>query len=539
MGRRVIIVGSGPAGAQAAKQAVEDGLDVMMVDVGIDDEASRALIPSGSFEEIRRTDPEQFRYFVGSISADSLTGVRAGAQLTPPRAFAVRDAETLAPMINHNFSPMRSFALGGLGAAWGTGCYTYNDYEAARAGLSFESLAPFYDAVAQDIGISGALEDDTAGDFLRCRPIQPPQPLDTNASVLFDSYKAKREAIVAQGLKLGRSPIAMLSEALERDGIRRDANPLDDMDFYSDASRSLYRPRYTVEALLRRENFQYVRNALALAFRDEPDGVRLACRNTATGESFELRADRVILACGAFGTTTLVLRSLAHFDERVILLSNPYHYLASVNLPMLGRPAAGRRHSSGQLNGLLAPQLHPSDSLLVTFFSYRSLLLFKLVKEMPLPPSLGLLAARLLQTALTVVGVHHPEVPGPGKWMALRRGGEDGVLETSYERGVEQDRDIASHLAQTMRALRMLRCIPLTVIDPGNGASIHYAGGLRITADARDRLGTGPDGKLHAAPNVYVGDSANWLWLPAKGPTLTLMAGARRTASAVAAGLSR
>jgi len=532
--RQVIIVGSGPSGTQAAKQAVDEGLDVTMVDVGIDDEQTRSLIPAGTFDELRRNDPEQFRYFVGEISAEALTGVRAGAQLTPPRAFAVRDAEKLAPMINHNFSPMRSFALGGLGAAWGTGCYTYNERELERTGLADTPLRPFYDAVVRDIGISGAIDDDTAEEFLGCRPVQPPQPLDTNARVLFATYHRRRDAVRRRGLLLGRSPIAMLSEPLERDGLRRDANSLDDMDFYSDSTRSLYRPRYTIEELIRRKNFRYVGGTLALVFHHEEDGVRLTCRDLSTGETFELEARRLILAAGAMGTTTLVLRSLGRYDERVPLLSNPYNYIPCVNLPMLGRPAADRRHSSGQLNGVLAPARHPEDTLLVTFFSYRSLLLFKLVKEMPLPPRLGLFAARLLQTALTIVGVHHPESPSSHKWMSLRRLGKDGVLETSYAMSGAQEQDVRDHLAQTRRVLRSLRCVPFAVIDPGNGASIHYAGGLRITQDARDPLGTSSAGQLHAAPHVYAGDSANWLWLPSKGPTLTLMAAARRVAAAVA-----
>lgn len=535
---RLIVVGSGPAGAQAAKRAVADGLSVTMVDVGIDDERTRARIPSGGFEEIRQTDPDQFRYLVGDLSPKELAGVRAGAQLTPPRAFAVDRAQELAPMINHGFSPMRSFALGGLGAAWGTGCYTFNDDELERAGLAAAaSLLPFYDEVAADIGISGALDDDTAPEFLRCRPIQAPQPIDTNASVLFETYKKKRAAFRARGFSLGRSSLAMLSQPLDRGSFRRLPNPLDDMDFYSDESRSLYRPRYTIEELKLRENFRYVPDTLALAFRDDGRGVTLACRNVSTGEAFELQAERLIVAAGAMGTTTLVLRSFGRFDERAPLLSNPYHYIPSLNLRMLGRPSANRRHSYAQLIGVLAPSDAAAGLLVVTFFSYRALLLFKVVKELPLPASLGLLATRFVQTALTIVGVHHPERGSGQKWMALRRGGDDGLLETSYELSVAEQKAVRRQLSETRSMLSALRCVPLTTIDPGSGSSIHYAGGLRITGDRNDALGTDADGRLHAAQNVYVADSANWLWLPAKGPTMTLMAVARRVAAAVAADL--
>jgi hypothetical protein len=72
----------------------------------------------------------------------------------------------------------------------------------------------------------------------------------------------------------------------------------------------------------------------------------------------------------------------------------------------------------------------------------------------------------------------------------------------------------------------------LTVVDPGNGASIHYAGTLPFRSEPDD-LATAPDGYLFANERVYVGDSASWTFLPAKGPTLTIMAHARTIAATV------
>ena len=41
-------------------------------------------------------------------------------------------------------------------------------------------------------------------------------------------------------------------------------------------------------------------------------------------------------------------------------------------------------------------------------------------------------------------------------------------------------------------------------------------------------LRTAPSGKLNQTRHVFLADSAPWTFLPAKGPTLTLMANARR-----------
>ena len=82
-----------------------------------------------------------------------------------------------------------------------------------------------------------------------------------------------------------------------------------------------------------------------------------------------------------------------------------------------------------------------------------------------------------------------------------------------------------------MRLLLRLGVVPYGRIDPGAASSIHYAGTLPVgTGPAPTR----PDGRLEAAPRVYVGDSSSWRFLPAKGLTFTLMANALRVADHVA-----
>ena len=80
-----IVVGSGPAGANAAAALVEQGRRVLMLDVGDVDEKYEALIPPRTFREIHEGDTQQHRYFLGDDCEGMPTrGVRVGAQLTPP-----------------------------------------------------------------------------------------------------------------------------------------------------------------------------------------------------------------------------------------------------------------------------------------------------------------------------------------------------------------------------------------------------------------------------------------------------------------------
>ena len=81
--------------------------------------------------------------------------------------------------------------------------------------------------------------------------------------------------------------------------------------------------------------------------------------------------------------------------------------------------------------------------------------------------------------------------------------------------------------------LRRLGCWAYSRIRCGNGASIHYAGTLPWGRDAGSPVEVDGDGRLAAMPGVYIGDSATWRFLPAKGLTLTLMANALRIADRI------
>jgi choline dehydrogenase-like flavoprotein len=61
----VIVVGSGPGGANAAARLVEGGRRVLLLDFGNRDEHYAGLVPERPFHEIRREDPAQHRYFLG------------------------------------------------------------------------------------------------------------------------------------------------------------------------------------------------------------------------------------------------------------------------------------------------------------------------------------------------------------------------------------------------------------------------------------------------------------------------------------------
>ncbi len=533
----VIVLGSGPAGAIAAAELLEQGRSVHLVHLGHDDTIYRDLIPDAPFSTVRRDVADQSLWWLGADDEGIPTGkVRIGSQLTPPRQFTVRDTATELPVHGDSFEPMQSLALGGLGAAWGAAAYTYTADELAACGLPPQGFAGHYAAVAERIGVSGSHDDDTAGACSgQLRALQPPLDLDSNAQALLSAYRARG---TAKRMRLGRMPLAILSQDL---GDRR-ANPYFDMDFWSDVRKSIYRPRYTIEQLRTRAGFVETRGVLAVGFDEGQDGlVRLHGVLPDQGHGrVEFAARRLVVCAGALNSARLVLAARAQTDLRAPLLCNPYTYMPCLQLRRLGRPAQDRRHSMAQLTGLYAPPDAPDDLVSLQFYSYRSLLAFKLVKELPLHPWVGLQVVRLLMESLVIVGVHHSDAPTADNWLGVARplGERAWPLRVHYqpprqwvERRQQRERAIVAELWR-------LGCIGGARLRPGHASSIHYAGTIpHLSPGSENRHGLDPHGRLLGTRGVYVADSAGWGHLPAKGLTLTIMANARRIALAAAVSL--
>ncbi len=527
----VIIVGSGPGGVNSAAPLVEAGFRVTMLDYGNEDRRYAPLIPNQSFSALRRHDVQQHRYFLGDRFEGIPFGpVRVGAQLTPPRMHILADAAERIPVDTDGFSVSMSLARGGLGAGWSAGVFPFSDDELRGMGLGLQEMQPHYDAVAERIGVAGD-RDDLEPFFPVSPTMMPPLGIDSNGEVVLAQYQRTRASLNAAGFFLGRPRVAACTRR------HRDRGPYgyQDMDFWADLDRSIYRPQWTLDELQRSPSFTYVSRQLVRRFAEEGGRVLVRTRHADTGaeESHEARA--LVLAAGTLGTAWIVLRSFGRYDTRVPILCNPYAYVPTLNLRMIGREPRDERYSVGQLTAILRPPGNGGRIVQAQLFSYRSLLTFKLMKESPLPYRASLRILRLLMPNFAILGIHHADRPSPGKYCVLRRGsgGSDDRLEIAYRQSDEERRSNEADERAMVRCFRRLGCFPLRTIRPGHGASLHYAGTFPITP-REEQLTCDIDSCLRGTAAVYVADGSIFPWVPPKGLTFNLMANANRVGTLLA-----
>lgn len=527
-----IVVGSGPAGVNAAAPLVESGWNVTMLDVGNEPRRDDPRIPSRPFSEIRHSDFDQHRYFLGDrFEGIPLGKVRIGAQLTPARQYVVADVERLMPTNSESFSALESLALGGLGSAWGANVFPFNDDEFARMSLRRCDFDRHYEAVARRIGVSGSYDDLTP--LMGGYPsMMPPLGIDSNAERILASYHRKKRQVNRKGFYLGQTPLAVCTQ--EHRG--RPPHPYHDMDFWALDDRSVYRPRWTLDELKQFPNFQYVNRTFVTSFEDQgAAGVDVHGHHSESLEAKAFHARTLILAAGTLSTARIALRSLGHYQTRIPILCNPYTYIPVINLPMIGRVARDARHSLAQLTAIYRPVDDPIDAVQSQFYSYRSLLMFKLLKENPVSCRAGIHLFRLLMNSLGVLAINHSDTISEAKYCELRRGlaGAADTLRIDYSLSeVVADR-LRRREREVCRYFRRLGCWALKTIYPGHGSSIHYAGTLRIT-DSDQPLTCTHACRLRGTRQVYVADASVFSYLPAKGLTFTIMANANRVGCQVA-----
>lgn len=527
----VIVVGSGATGAIAAQTLVERGFDVLMLDGGQRDDHYRKLIPDLDFVEIRSRVQEQNRFFLGDrFEGLPQDAVSTGAQLTPPRQFITAQVDRFLPVDSQTFSPMESLALGGLGSGWGLGCCVFSDGELAQAGLSPQPMREAYQLIASRIGISG--EDDDARPYTSAHigGVQPPVPMDPTAQVIYRRYLHNRQRLRKNSFAVGRPALALLTEP--KDG--RGATALHDMDFYSDRERAAWRPWIGVEALRQKSNFEYRDNLLVTSFEENGGFTTVRALDMITLQHRTFTCRKLVLAAGALGSARIVLRSFGE-RKRLPFLCNAYSYLPCLVPSRIGKQPPRKNSGFAQLALFYDREAQGEGIAMGSLYSYRSLMLYRLLAETPLGYKPARQLMRYLVPALLILGIHHPQSPSPGKSIELiadPHAPTSDRLSIEYALTPQESQRIARCEDQFSRAMLTLGAVPVKRVHPPAGSSIHYAGTLPF-GETGERFTLAADGRLNGTQTVFVADGSGFRYLPAKGLTLSLMANAHVVATAI------
>lgn len=520
----IVVVGSGPSGVHFAQTVLEAGQEVVLVDVGRKGPA--AELADRSLNGLKNDLPDPVRYFLGS-DYDSLILPGADGEYYgfPPNKSHVFESHSRFSYRLNGFSPLVSFAAGGLAEAWTGGSYPFNDQELSDFPFSYQELGPYYAEVARRIGVTGQ-RDDLAAFFPFHDELQPPLRLDEHSAQLLDKYNGHREKLTQKmGFFMGRSRSAVLSRPLNG----RPACDYLGRCLWGCPSQSLYTPSVTLRECQRYTGFRYLRGHYADYFRFTSGGkIRSLLTHTEDGKGQEIPVGKLVLAAGALSSARIFLLSIYRDSGQRVrlkgLMDNRQVLMPFLNFGMLGRAFNDRTFQYHQLAiGMPAPAGYVHG--LVT--TLKTALIHPVVQNLPFDLGMSASVFRNLHAALGLVNINFSDVRRDGNYVEL----DEDDLSICYR----PDPGEAARIAGTVKRFRsfLLACgcvapKPMTHLRP-MGASVHYAGMIPMTSRSEPWC-CSPSCQSFDFDNLLLADGITFPALPAKNLTFTLMANAIRIA---------
>jgi choline dehydrogenase-like flavoprotein len=521
----VIVIGSGPAGVSCASALLRRGVEVTLLDGGIELEPERRAM----VDELARRPREDWSQALLAEARRQPPVELGGVPLkyTFGSAFAYRDVERMLPFENRGCATRPTLARGGFSTVWGSAVLPYLAEDLADWPLATADLEPHYRAVAGWMPIAGVV-DDLAGEL----PLHAPQPRPlapgAQARALLGDLERSRDRLRRSGLRFGRSRLAVRADA----DARGPGCVYCQMCMHGCPYGLIYDAGATL-AELRRSGLRYLPGCVADRLVEGPHGVRVIGRKLASGEPVAFEAERVYVACGAVATTRLLLASLGAFDRPVVLKDSQYFLLPLLRLRGVPAPRHEPLHTLAQVFLELRDEALSPRNVHLQVYGYNDLydaLFDRLLGPLAriARPAVDLLLGRLL----VIQGYLHSDL-SPSMRIWLRRDGENETLVLEEQRNPATRPSVRRVVRRLLRHAADLRAVPLAPllkIAPA-GRGFHSGGSFPMRASPSafesDLLG-----RPHGFRRVHAVDATVFPTIPSTTITFTVMANAHRIGSA-------
>ena len=530
---RVVVVGSGASGVHFALSVLERGYDVVMLDVGMS--GAEPVNKQDSFADLKNHLQDPAGYFLGEdFSGVFFPDIASEYYGIPPsKSYIFADVDGDA-VKSSGFSPLRSFAQGGLAQAWTGGVYPFNEHELGDFPFRYKDIEPYYNEVAKRIGISGMKDD-----LSRFMPVHEnllgPLKLDEHSALLLSEYETNKDFLNDKlHCYFGRSRVTTLTE--EREG-RQQCSYLGRC-LWGCPSKAFYTPSITLNDCKRFPNFRYVPGLRVshFKFNHKRNITAIVARSLHNGASQDFSVDKLVLAAGTLSSSKIFLRSIFESTREIVklrgLMDNRQVLIPFVNLKMIGRPYDPGTYQYHQI-AFGIEGAAPNEYLHGLVTTLKTALIHPIIQKIPLDLKTSMFLFRNLHAALGLLNLNFHDTRRNQNFVTLEAGDgySDPALRINYAPRSGEGALIQKALKKVKRALRKLRCI----VPPGMihvrpmGASVHYSGTIPMSG-GNSAYTTSEDCRSHDFNNLYIVDGTTFPFLPSKNITFTLMANAIRVA---------
>lgn len=283
-----------------------------------------------------------------------------------------------------------------------------------------------------------------------------------------------------------------------------------------------YRTKFFIETLKQFKNFVYIPNQLVYSIKEKRSHVEIQSFSIDKKEESITKTAFLILAAGSINSTRILLRSFKLYNYKTIFLTKANYIVPCLHIASFGKKNDSKKSKFGQLVISSKKTDRDVDSFFIQLYRLNPLFLHKALQHIALPKIIALPLLSALAPYVVIADIRFPAFASKTTFCKLKKETDKGdILEISFK---ETHKDLIRHkkeYADISKYLRSLGLFPLRVIS--DYTTSHYAGGVSVDKN----------GKLHKANKIYIADSSSWKMLPAKPPTLTIMANASRVGKKV------
>lgn len=264
-----------------------------------------------------------------------------------------------------------------------------------------------------------------------------------------------------------------------------------------------YRTSQIVEKFKENKSFEYLDNLLVYNVADQKKFVEVAAHKIDSDTKIYLRSKYLILAAGSINTTRILLQSTSLYNKKVPFLTK-VNYMFVCFQPKLLMHLRKKSNSFSQV-------AISDDNYFIQFYKCNPQSFQKALPYIRLPKNLTLFLLKIFARFLMIADLRFETSENDQKFLKLKRSKQGEFLEISFHLS---DRELENHQKKVKDIRKFLPSLGLWPIRILKGdVTSHYAGGV--------------SSMLNKSKRVYIADSSTWQVLPAKPPTLTIMANAR------------
>lgn len=530
---KIVIVGSGASGVHFALTVLKKGYEVTMLDVGY--QKPKTLNPEDNINELKTNLNDPVNYFLGkNFEAFIPPDHKSEYYGFPPNKNYVFLKPSQFAYSPNGFAPLFSFAQGGLAEVWTGGVYPLNDDELADFPFSYNDLLPYYNEVANRIGISGE-KDDLSAFYLYHKNILVPLALDENSELLLSKYNKNRSYFNNKHrFYMGRSRTATLSKNNEG----RKACNSSGRCLWGCPNQALYTPSITLEKCKTYKKFTYVPDMYVKHFQYNSTGhitgVVAESLKDKTTRTFEV--DKLVLAAGTLSSSRIFMESIFKKTGDIIklkgLMDNRQILIPFLNLKMAGKPSLTEGYQYHQI-AMGIKTKEPKEYIHGLVTTLKSSLIHPIIKSIPFDLKTSIYFFRNLHSALGLINLNFHDYRRDDNYVTLTFDGDSSssTLRINYVPLTGEDTTINKTLKIVKKAFLKLGCVipPNLVHIRPMGASVHYTGTIPMSHSSFS-FTVSKYCQSHDFNNLYIVDGTTFPFLPAKNLTFTLMANAVRIA---------